>query len=159
MVYDTHMDTQQNRQSAGKISLQWLAGFVDGEGCIRVQSRKVKHGKKWYVPEISVSNTDLKTMEEISLFLKEKNIGHHLENQSLKRTTECGYKPQYRLMIAGLKRGKKFLEILSPHLVTKRQQAEVLKEFIEYRLSVPQNTPYSEKEDLWAKELSDLKKR
>lgn len=137
----------QKGQSAGKaLLLAWLAGFWDGEGCIRLSPRKPKGGNNWIVPELSVTNTHLQTMEKMSKILTELEIGHHLAEMH-RLHNRLNHRKCYRIMIAGQKRTKKFLDLIIPYLITKKEQAKTCKEFVDYRLSVPINTPYGEKEE------------
>lgn len=133
-----------NRQSAGNESrLAWFIGFVDGEGSLMLQKRRAKHGSH-LCPEIQVNNTHKETVDYISDLLKNLDIGHHVQIRYDKKNRK--HKVQYSIRIAGMKRVNRFLNIFNEYFITKKVQADLLQKFITYRLSVPCNTPYGEKE-------------
>jgi hypothetical protein len=43
----------------------WLAGFIDGEGCIGMQCLKA-HGKKYYLVRIQITQTDLNVLRHVA---------------------------------------------------------------------------------------------
>lgn len=103
-----------------------------------LQLRKAKHGQH-IVPEMQVSNTHKPTIERIADILAAHDIGHHIQTRFDRR---AGCKTQYVVRVAGMKRVGKLLGLITEHLFTKREQAEVVQRFIARRMSVPQNTPY-----------------
>lgn len=118
--------------------LPWLAGFLDGEGSFMLQLRKVKTGQH-IVPEMQVTNTHKASIDHIAAMLAAQGVGHHIQIRQDKRVS---YKTQFVLRVAGMKRMAKLVDLLSPYLFTKAAQAELVRQFIRHRLSVPQNTPY-----------------
>lgn len=102
----------------GEIRLAYLAGFVDGEGCIAIVRRrhKRKNCDFWtYEPQLVVVNKDRRPLE---MFVKE--FGGWLFKGSVPDTY------QYRLSFNNLKTA---MERLLPYLVTKRERAALLLEF------------------------------
>lgn len=110
--------------------LIWLAGFIDGEGCIGIQkaSNNVKYSK--YLPQIGIVNTCFKTIEHIHEILNDLDIGHHIYARKVKSYKHL---PQKELRFRGFKRCRKFLPLIIPFLVTKKEQAEVMMEYFTYR--------------------------
>lgn len=104
------------------ISRDYLAGFIDGEGCIgiyRHNKKNRKHGT--WVGRITLVNTDL----EILLKIKEE-FGGFVQQ---KRKT-CGWKQSYSLTFEGSALDA-LIDILSERLVVKKEQLGVLKQLRE----------------------------
>ena len=150
----TNSQIKRNSQSAGKIPIIWLAGFWDGEGSFLLQSRKTNRGGNWFCPELSVFNNDEDTMYYIKSILSKLNIGSSLQKRIPKNDN---HRIQYRLVVAGLTRSKRLLDLLSPYLITKKKRALLILKFIDKRLSVKGNIPYGKFEKKIIKQLSELK--
>lgn len=86
---------------------KWLAGFIDGDGCISVDIQK--RGINVYV---SISQSVLEVLKLINTFYKDGilNIGRWLENQ----------RQQYYLRYCG-KNAKNILEDIQPHIIIKKK--------------------------------------
>lgn len=96
------------------MDLNYIAGFLDGEGCIYSRLRKTRH-----TPETSIEivNTDRRTLE---LIRSEFNVG------TVRRRSEnrLGKKPQWKWVVEGNRKVKEVLEKLVPLLIQKRQLAQ-----------------------------------
>jgi hypothetical protein len=121
-------DNQQERLC----ELSWLGGIIDGEGCI---SFKRNTGKCWKkkerpsYPMISVANTDLIMIEKIIQILEKHEIAYYREDRKGKAKNN----DSVAICIKGLKRTKRFLDLIIPFLVSKRKRAELLLEFCQLR--------------------------
>jgi len=122
-------------------SIIWLAGFIDADGCIRLSKGwKNKKGQYSLVPQITVHNTCFRTMEHIvdiletdfQIFFKKRNSDKHSE--------------MVNINIMGIKRIYPFLVRILPYLVTKKMEGELLKKFMDKRLSGTHNRPYDNEE-------------
>jgi len=139
------------RQSAGNESVIWLAGFIDGEGSIVLAKRTTDSGVR-FLPLVSITNTHKDTIEEIHRILEENGIGHHIIPYKSKRFERA--KKIYTVHINGMGRVTRFLDVFQCFLRTKKQQAGIVRRFIEYRLSLPNKravygkTEFSLREDL-----------
>lgn len=125
------MDNQQ------VISLAWLAGFVNGDGCINVSRRRRSGGRVNYKPHIMFSNSDPELLEAISEILKTSGVGHYVTWKKNSGTFKTKNPlPVGNITVHGFLRCKKLLELLTPHLRgSKRKQAELAGEWISYRLT------------------------
>lgn len=133
-------------QSAGN-AISWLAGFVDGEGSIGFD--KVSSKRDFHYPTITITNCHLLTMERIINILSDYGIRFWVTTPNHRNSK---WKPYKVVVIRGLRRVKPFLELLLPYLYTKREQAQLVLDFANYRLSLPAKTPYGDKEkDMIAK--------
>lgn len=146
------MDSTRS-QSAG--NTMWLAGFVDGEGSIGFD--KMSSKKDCHNPHVTITNCHKPTIERIV------DILSILEIRCWVVSPKCRQKPNWKqdwvIVVRGLRRTKPFLEMLLPHLFTKREQAEAVLEFINYRLSVSPKQPYGEKEKSIIQKLHELNHR
>ena len=128
------MGNQQGKTSEG--DLHWLAGFIDGEGSIHFKrmggTRLRKMNLDYYGTNIRICNTHEETLETVIAILKANGLAFHVSH----RHAYPNCKPAWDITVSGLKRCKRWLEVLSPYLRTKKEQAEWMLEFIESRLSL-----------------------
>lgn len=130
-------DKQTIRREVDALRLAWLAGIIDGEGCILISIAPNRSVQKW----VKVENTDVRMVCEISRIYSDLGLQFHF--QLIRRINK---KANMTLAInvnswMGIKR---LLESILPHLITKRRQAVKMLEFIEYRLSLPMKPGPSE---------------
>uniref|UniRef100_A0A6M3J479 Putative homing endonuclease n=1 Tax=viral metagenome TaxID=1070528 RepID=A0A6M3J479_9ZZZZ len=102
-----------------KVSLQYTAGFVDGEGCIRIDKSYPKKRSIHYKLQIIVVNTNL----EILTLFKEQFGGH------LYRRIHKGREAYYWSMYC--QDAEEFVKVILPFLVIKKPQAELALQFQE----------------------------
>jgi len=103
----------------------YIAGLVDGEGCITIAKRKNgnKRGKPWYYqPTIAIGNTDRRLLD----FLIPLYGGWITKPKSKENNKQA-----YVWFISGKDR-KIFLKDIIPYLKAKREQAEILLRFPNY---------------------------
>jgi len=120
---------------AGKADAGWLAGFFDGEGYIGLWKGR---NKKYvtYGPRIKIFNIHRATMEHFASQMKLLGLPFFMwARKPQKATQQLGW----YIEIQGHKRVKKFIEVLLPHVVLKKEQMELMLEYINYRLSVLPN--------------------
>lgn len=94
------------------ISLEYLAGYFDGEGCVSF----TKAGTKYPSLRIAVATADLEVLQE---FFKRFGGSLSKEKQSGRR------RQMYRWYVCGGSRAQEILKELLPFLVAKRPQAEL----------------------------------
>lgn len=132
------MDNPQKRTA-----VEWLAGFIDGEGSFILQVSKERRWKNgtWGIrlrPKITIPNTHKPTMDFIAGLLKELGIGHQF-NVVSRKVYNPKHSQGYSISINGHKRSLKLTKLLLPFLVTKWEQAKLLEQFIEWRLTLPKD--------------------
>jgi intein/homing endonuclease len=93
------------------ISLEWLAGFFDGEGYIGIAAQ----GKRHFQLTVEITQTNLPVIEEI-----QKQFGGYVYTKRIKtlNTNTCW------IVRFGAKEGLLLLEKLLPYLKIKKTQAE-----------------------------------
>jgi hypothetical protein len=125
--------------------LAWLAGFVDGEGCVRIARDKNKAGRSTpytYYLSVQISQKDPTVLRRI----KETWGG----TMWCKNPERNGGVWNYHIKA---RKAQALLEAILPHLVLKREQAEMALAFQERRLSHPgpvQSDRTLDDEDYWA---------
>lgn len=122
-------------QSAGNL-VSWLAGFIDGEGCIGFD--KISSKKNYHSPHVTITNCHEPTIERIVNILSGLGVRCWVKSPPHKEN----HKQHYVVIVRGMKRLKPLLELVTPHLFTKRKQAEQVLIFIKERLSKSPKAPY-----------------
>jgi hypothetical protein len=123
--------------------LSWLGGIVDGEGCITVSAKGVKTRKHPYAhPNINITNTDELIVRKVMAVFKKYEIAYYLHVVPKTATTLT----KMNLTILGYKRAIRFLKLIIPYLVSKKERALLLLEFVESRLTKGPGIRYSESE-------------
>ena len=142
------MDNQQRRLED---RLCWLGGIIDGEGCVTATIGHTKTSKghvafnRRYTPVVGIVNTDELLIKEVLSIFDELGLPYHVyERTSAKHPT---WKKKWEIMINGMKRCKRAVEILEPYIFgQKKQRMQALGKWIDYRLGVDQKKPYTEKD-------------
>lgn len=111
--------------------LIWLAGFVDGEGTIGLFTQKNTGTIR---VQFSLCNTKLVAMERAQDVISEI-LGRRIEFTTVK--DKRGYRPCHVIMVRTIQEVKLVCEALLPYLVGKRENAEIMLDFI--RLSPGKN--------------------
>ena len=99
----------------------WLAGFIDGEGCIRLDSEEFNPQ-----PRISVANTDRAVLEEI-----QRREGGNVFDVGTPRRSN--HKQGYEWRLYQVEPIRALLERLRPHLRVKQAEAWLVLEFLAQR--------------------------
>lgn len=137
-------------QSAGK-NLEWLAGFLEGDGSVALNKQPVGKGRVVYVPMVRFTNTDALIIENCEKILKEINVGCYFFCKKTKNGLA------FDLTVKGFKRVKELLPHLIPHLVgKKRKEAELVLEWIHSREVTGSNKTYTKKEIELANQIDEL---
>lgn len=67
--------------------IAWLAGFVDGDGSIKIQ-RQVYKGKEYFYPRFAVTNNSLEVLERVKELLSEIGVEVGVRDKSRKPIPE-----------------------------------------------------------------------
>ncbi|HEY7308398.1 MAG TPA: hypothetical protein VH643_03445 [Gemmataceae bacterium] len=120
------------------ITKEYLAGLFDGEGSASLILTVSKQGRSLR-PEITITQKTMWYLEVLSQGLRDLGLGHNLSSQR--------YRGVGRIMISGLKRSDRFIQVVGPYVILKKRQLDLLAGFIQKRLALPVCTPY-DKADL-----------
>jgi len=128
----------ENRQGT---KIAWLAGFFDGEGSVGIY----ENGTGNFYVRLTLTNTDKATLERVQEILEENEIPSYCRWDQQKTNR----KPRWQLLWLGSTKPMKLIDLLLPHLVTKKEQAELAKEYIEGR---EENRYQNRKGSRWSKD-------
>lgn len=102
-------------------NIWYLAGFIDGEGCIRIS--KSKHKKVNYTPihlKVVIANTNKEIIEWI-----DKNTNYYGKIYTVNRKNP-NHKTAYYWALSGNRKVVDFLNTMKEFLIVKKKQAELL---------------------------------
>jgi len=135
----------------GKISLPYIAGFFDGEGCVcilKVMEKYLARVRTRYILRIYISNTNLPILKNIQRLLggyiseRPNPPKNHLQVYSL--TLNCN-------------KAKEFLEKVLPYLIVKKEQAVLAIEF-QSKMKKGKRTMSSSEQASYKARISSLNK-
>ena len=104
-----------------RIDLAYIAGFVDGEGCIGLSQRC---GKNRYHTYIRIANTKITVLKYIKNYFGYGSI--QLANTTYRTSPNC--KPCYYYQVT-CRNASDMASKLIPYLKLKKRQAELITEF------------------------------
>lgn len=111
-----------------KISPEYLAGLIDGEGCLSIQAHKKQNS---FGLRLTIAlNTPLILIE----LHKEHKGTVWVEKETSKRYTIT------RWQTNGINAAK-VIKLVYPHLIIKKKQAEMCLEFFEWYSALPKSSP------------------
>jgi len=114
------------------ISLEYLAGFFDGEGSIFITKINNKRsGNIWYRMCASCGNSNKEIIEELHNRFSPKR-----KNFLYRPSRKSSYKPCYQWLATG-NVALNFLKIIEPEIIVKRNQVRLGIEFQNWRNSLP----------------------
>lgn len=97
----------------------WLAGIIDGEGCISLFRRST-----YYVPSVKIANTNEKLINRCKEILEEVGIEYYIRYSD--RGERKNAKPAWELVLESRPRVVAVLELILPYLVSKDEQAKLV---------------------------------
>tara|TARA_R110000868_G_scaffold319955_1_gene580926 strand:+ start:453 stop:866 length:414 start_codon:yes stop_codon:yes gene_type:complete len=99
--------------------LSWLGGIWDGEGTIGIYKRK-----SYFVPSVSVSNTNEVLINKVKDILDFYNIEYYVEYSD--RGDRTNARPAWAIKMESKPRVSKFLTLIKPYLISKQGQADLV---------------------------------
>ncbi len=121
-------DRADNQQATvSEIELGWLAGMIDGEGCIHIDldPRGGAH------PYLTITNTNFEVIEKVADIWHRLGVGCRVYT----RRQNSKWNPVKDCFVIGYRRLKPALIAVMPHLVGKADEALLLYRFVESRLN------------------------
>ena len=123
-------DKTMDNQQATDIKLIYLAGLMDGEGCFTINLIRARKSTPRYKATIQFTNTDVNLVNFFIDFCKKRNLVTYTRVRTgNKRRRDC-----YDVKITSLKSMKTFCEMIIPHLIGKKSEAEIVLKFINSRM-------------------------
>lgn len=125
------------------VKLAYIAGIMDGEGSImlvkachasfmKAQNRKYPN----YYPNIRVGMIE---REALDFIVDTLNIGKVVQEKSYQNK-----RPMFRYRLTNKPDVRKFLEIMTPYLMIKKEQAKLLMQYIDTFISCSAKNPVTE---------------
>ena len=134
-------------------NLCWLAGIIDGEGCITISTDK----QKFFRTYITVNNNNPYLIQRVGEILSELNIKFYY---LLKKRNNPKHKETLVINITGLGSCRKLIENIFLYLVGKKEQAEIMLKYINSRKGKMElkgtHNPYSKEEIELVKKIKEL---
>jgi hypothetical protein len=104
----------------------YLAGIIDGEGCILMNREKGRKGEYIYRLSVTIANSS----KNLHGWLEEKLVGRGYVRRVKPTKDRVGHperwKPMYNWVVSGSRKAIVLLREIAPYLVIKREQAELL---------------------------------
>lgn len=100
-----------------RLSWKYVAGLIDGEGCIDLQVQK-RENRMYIRPRVRIGMADV--AKDLILTLH-NNYGGHLETRSNEHNSN--WSPATSWQLAGYKASCTFLRNIVNHLILKKEQA------------------------------------
>jgi len=138
--YRGHVVTQSIKMLS-EFEKGWISALIDGEGSIslhisrRPQNRRYKRDFA-IQPIIMITNNNLELLEQV-----ENIIGGGIVRQKYKPNPK--WKPTYHWHLTGIRRLLSLLKQVTPHLIVKRKQAELMLKYCSSRLEKLNGTFYA----------------
>jgi intein/homing endonuclease len=130
-------DNQQG--SPTDVEIAWLAGIFDGEGWIGInRSLRYSTGKYRYSAGSVLATTSERLANRISQLLEQLEVKFfYIDTPARKGSDESWRRRKWNISIVGNTQTKKLLLALSPYLVEKYVQADLVLAYIEARGKMP----------------------
>lgn len=113
-----------------ELDAAWLAGIIDGEGCISTTYANGNRSKNHYRCRVEVRNTNPFMIQRITQIMADREIQFFLH--FLKKRES--YKEGLVFVVTGYKAIQSLLLMVLPHLTAKYDEAKLMAEFISWRL-------------------------
>ena len=129
-----------------KERIAYIAGIIDGEGCITITRRKIRRLKtdNWYYePQVIISNTN----KELLRFCAECYGGWITKLRKCKSNHSIAY--QWKVTGNEM---RSLLDAVNPYLIVKRKQANIVLLFPKYKTNGQKartNMEKQEQENIW----------
>jgi hypothetical protein len=152
-IQEMSMGNRQGTLPVTDIEIGWLAGIIDGEGTIAFSPfyRQLIGGgvanDLRVKPQLIVTNTDKALIERVADILGRCHVGVHVQTRTQRGQNFLAtskYQPLHTATSVGFRRVKKALEVIGPHLVSKKRKADLVLRYIvqrELRLSSNSRAP------------------
>jgi hypothetical protein len=129
-------ETIPNLKVLELFSLEWLAGFIDGDGCVTINKIKRANGSYQYQPMVHIVTGSPLSKSIISTYLDRYNINYYLKKQlpGVKHKPNCKNK-KFEFYIRSMRDCINILHLVSDNLYGKKNRALKLSDFCYSRLS------------------------
>lgn len=147
---------RDNQQERLPHEVSYLFGIIDGEGSYQLSSNINKQGRRYFSPLVTISNTNPKIIDMCIDGFEHMGVAWHVWTPEKRHKEKI---PLYRLSVKGIKRMNKFLDWAVNIEHAKIQQAKLLKEFCELRLSIDEREKNSGHTITYSQKECDIKNK
>jgi len=131
---DTGLPKGENVQleTISREEVSWLAGIIDGEGHIVLFNNYAPTSHQYRISaNIGITNSDLRILAKVTdILYRNGNKFYYRIKKANNRSKWC-----MTVIVGGYRNCQKLLELVIPYLVGKKDQAEVMLQFIRHRKS------------------------
>jgi hypothetical protein len=106
-----------------RLSRRYMAGLLDGEGYFGIMNNKYENGRKHYTPTIKMASTFTEIIKEICM-----EFGGHIHIAKIDHPI---WKDSLQWSCRTFIQVEKVLDYVHPYLIIKKQQADILKKFLQ----------------------------
>lgn len=114
------------------MTIDYVAGLFDGEGSLMItrylRKGEAKHSYRGYV---QLTNSNPVIVSEYIKFLRAHDLPYHVHTDD---RSDAGKKICYQVSVTGMDGIKRWLELMMPHLIGKKAEAEILYDYITGRI-------------------------
>jgi hypothetical protein len=153
--------TRGNMNQLSETQKAYLAGLIDGEGCVTILKHQGKNNRSpVYRAMLVVAMTSKETIEAIHTFTSVGTI--HYEERNNKKETNCSV---YRWQISVSTDLRGVLQAILPYLILKRGEVETVLEYLSLPSDpsmgkgIPKPLFYTHKREAYYQRLHDVKTR
>ena len=137
----------------------WLAGILDGEGNMQL----LPNSQHLRPVVIALTNTNPLLIQAVVDLLTKAELHHRVQNLSNGPSWDNKWKPAWSVAIGRIDDMKAFLTMVEPHLIGKKEQAQILLKFLRPRRSRKpypgSGVPTNEYEKLLGLRMKELNSR
>ena len=135
-ILEDETTVEMGNQQATQIELGWLAGIIDGEGYIGIQSYKTRIGHPSYSTEVSISNTDEKIILKAQDIMVKIGVVPYINSSMYKTVNKPTHKAVWKLVVHRMNKNIRLLTASGQYLTgLKKERGELVLEFCKSRLS------------------------
>jgi hypothetical protein len=153
-TYVAHQKLRELRQEANiNTGLVWMAGLIDGEGCI--YARTTNKTKNLYI-QVQIHAASKIMIDELAIICDKEQIDYLREGPKWQKMST---RPTHRITIGKLKHVQKLLTKLEPLLRVKKAEAKLALDFLNLYIGVSiKQKPSIEERELFIAKLKALKR-
>ena len=122
------------RSISREVDLAWLAGIIDGEGCLSLDLKLAGNGKPYLSAKVRVINTDVRMIQKCARVYIDLNVVFYY---SIHRRTQAHYKDQTAIIVSSQGSSLKILEAIWPYLANKQATAKVMSDILRFVMAFP----------------------
>jgi len=123
-----------------EFDLGWFSAIVDGEGGLFAKKR---NDTTTYDPMLSICNTNFRLIEKVDRIITRQGLTRYFAARIFSGRSR---RLIYEIEVKGIKRMDRFLTKMKDNLQCKKEQAELLHQYIYSRLHSNKNAPLSSEE-------------